>query len=172
MYDFDVLRVSALDEERPSETLALGSTALSAPLSDMPRGAVPSLPPEATVAAAIKVMQRGARPAVVVVRNQRPLGVVTPADVAAHACSQIDDLQELPLVAVMTACAAPLKTTDTVGEAFRRMCTLRQWHLPLVSAEGLIAGSLDITDLCLWIRDRMTVNDRHGDPARAPSPPR
>ena len=46
---------------------------------------------------------------------------------------------------------------DTVGAALRRMCALRQWHLPIVCDQGLLIGSLDVADILLWLRDRMTL---------------
>ena len=37
------------------------------------------------------------------------------------------------------------------------MCAQRQWHLPIVCARGLFLGALDIADLSLWLRDRLTM---------------
>jgi hypothetical protein len=37
------------------------------------------------------------------------------------------------------------------------MCETRQWHQPLVCERGLLVGSIDIADLSLWLRDRMTL---------------
>ena len=37
------------------------------------------------------------------------------------------------------------------------MCAHRQWHLPIVCARGLFVGALDVTDLVLWLRDRLTL---------------
>jgi hypothetical protein len=36
------------------------------------------------------------------------------------------------------------------------MCALRLWHMPIVCARGLFLGALDLTDLSLWLRDRLT----------------
>jgi hypothetical protein len=33
----------------------------------------------------------------------------------------------------------------------------RQWHLPIVCARGLFVGALDVADLVLWMRDRLTI---------------
>ena len=44
-----------------------------------------------------------------------------------------------------------------VGQALRKMCAHRQWHLPIVCARGLFLGALDIADLSLWLRDRLTL---------------
>jgi hypothetical protein len=37
------------------------------------------------------------------------------------------------------------------------MCAHRQWHLPIVCARGLFVGALDVADLVLWMRDRLTI---------------
>jgi CBS domain-containing protein len=121
------------------------------------RGPALTLAPQTTVAGALEAMRRHGRQALVVAQGQRPLGVVTERDIAAHACADGDDLDEVSLSAVMTPCPAPLRAGETVGAALRKMCAQRQWYLPLVDAEGLLLGALDVTDICLWLRDRMTI---------------
>jgi hypothetical protein len=37
------------------------------------------------------------------------------------------------------------------------MCARRQWHLPIVCSRGLFLGALDIADISLWLRDRLTM---------------
>ena len=91
-----------------------------------------------------------------VVRNHRPLGVVCDRDLLAQACGDIDDLRA-PISSVMVACTDPLREDETVGSALRKMCGHRQWHLPIVCARGLFVGALDIADLSLWLRDRLTL---------------
>jgi CBS domain-containing protein len=92
-----------------------------------------------------------------VVRQHRPVGVVTDRDIMTRAFADIDALASLPLSAVMTPCTAPLRESDSVGTALRRMCALGRWHLPLVCARGLVLGAIDFTDIALWLRDRMIV---------------
>ena len=81
-----------------------------------------------------------------------PLGIVTDRDLLVHASRE-----DLAVATVMTIGAEPLRATDTVGTSLRRMCAARQWHLPIVCARGLLLGSIDIADLTLWLRDRMTM---------------
>jgi CBS domain-containing protein len=156
MFDFDVLGISALDDDRPPEACALRTVTLNAPITDVPRGPALALAPEATLATALEAMRRRARSAIVIVQRQRPLGVVTDRDIVNHTASGGGDLGDVPLAEVMSACGN-LRASETVGSALRRMCALRQWHLPLVCGQGLLIGSLDISDLCLWLRDRMTL---------------
>jgi hypothetical protein len=57
----------------------------------------------------------------------------------------------------MTSITDPLRETDSVGAALRSMCAHRQWHMPIVCSRGLFLGALDIADLSLWLRDRLTL---------------
>jgi CBS domain-containing protein len=159
MFDFDVRQISEVDQEaeRSREAPTLAAIALDTPVGEVPRGPAVTLAPEATVATAIETMRRRARGAAVVVRQHRPVGVVTDRDILAHAFTTIEDLGQLPLSAVMVPCAAPLRERDTVGAALRRMCGLGRWHLPLVCDRGLVLGTIDFTDLASWLRDRMIV---------------
>lgn len=156
MFDFDVRGISDLDEPRSGDVLGLGTVHLGAAVGDVPRGPAITLASEVSVAGAIEALRRSKRRAAVVVREQRPLGIVTDHDLLAHAALD-DDGRELAVSSVMTTCRAPLRATDTVGTSLRRMCAERQWHLPLVCARGLLLGSIDIADLTLWLRDRMTM---------------
>ena len=159
MFDFDVLRISDVDEEADERQGVPGLAAieLGTRLSEVPRGPAVALAPEATVASAIETMRRRKRGAAVVVRQHRPVGVVTDRDILARAFADIDDLGQLPLASVMVPCAAPLRESDTVEIALRRMCEVGRWHLPLVCDRGLVLGAIDFSDIALWLRDRMIV---------------
>jgi CBS domain-containing protein len=156
MFDFDVRGISDSDEPRAQDILGLGTIHLGAAVGDVPRGPALAIAPELSVGAAIEALRRARRGAAVVVRQQRPLGVVTDRDLLAHA--EFGALgREGAVASVMAICADPLRGTDTVGTSLRRMCAARQWHLPIVCARGLFLGSIDIADLTLWLRDRMTL---------------
>jgi CBS domain-containing protein len=113
------------------------------------------LPPETSIATAIEAMRRRGRGNAVVVRTQRPVGLLCDRDILAQACGDIDDLRAVPISALMVPCPDPLREDDTVGTALRKMCAHRQWHLPIVCGRGLFVGALDIAEL--WLRDRLTV---------------
>jgi CBS domain-containing protein len=151
MFDFDVLGVSELEEARPDAQFALGMVHMSARIGDLARGPALTFAPETSIGAAIDALNRSARDAAVIVRSQRPVGIITSHDLLAH------EGRDFSVVTLMTACREPLRADDTVGEALRRMCATRAWHLPLVCPRGLFVGSIDITDLTLWLRDRMTL---------------
>jgi CBS domain-containing protein len=151
MFDFDVRGLGDGDEAE-QDLLGLGTVHLGAAVGDVPRGPALALAPELSVGGAIEALRRSRRGAAIVVRQQMPLGIVTDRDLLVHA-----DQEDLAVATVMTIGAEPLRATDTVGTSLRRMCAARQWHLPIVCARGLLLGSIDIADLTLWLRDRMTM---------------
>jgi CBS domain-containing protein len=157
MFDFDVLEISdAPPETDVSEVLGFDRVRLDARVTEIPRGPALTLSPETSIATAVESMRRRGRGSAVVVRTQRPLGVVCDRDILARTTGDIDDLRAVPISAVMVACPDPLREDDSVGTALRKMCAHRQWHLPIVCARGLFLGALDLTDLSLWLRDRLT----------------
>jgi CBS domain-containing protein len=154
MFDFDVRETDGV--RSMGEALAPSAIRLDVAIGEIPRGPALAMSPEAGVAAAMAAMrQRGAR-AGIVVQNQRPVGVVTDRHIL-QACGDTNDLRVIPVGAVMAACDEPLRDTDTVAGALREMCARRQWHLPMVCRRGLFLGALDIADISLWLRDRMTL---------------
>jgi len=156
MFDFDVRSTGDSDERSGDEVLGLGTIYLGAPVGEVPRGPAVALAPELSVGGAIEALRRSRRGAAIVARQQRPLGVVTDRDLLAHADLEAPG-REVPIASLMTSCPQPLRVTDTVGNSLRHMCAARQWHMPIVCARGLLLGSIDVADLMLWLRDRMTL---------------
>jgi len=162
MFDFDVLKVSVAEEQDEQEqerrrATALNTIHLDGPVTDVPRGPALTLAPETAVATAIESMRKRRRGAAIVIRNHRPVGVITDRDILDQACAEVDDLWSVPVGAFMSPCLQSLRDTDTVGTALRSMCARRQWHLPIVCGRGLFLGALDIEDVSLWLRDRLTL---------------
>jgi CBS domain-containing protein len=164
VFDFDVLKISEAPEadgdggggRETGRALGLRAIRLDVRLTDIPRGPALTLSPEAGVATAIEALRRRTRGAAVVVQNHRPVGVITDRDILAQTGADIDDLRTIPIAAIMLPCTEPLRESDTVGTALRSMCARRQWHLPIVCNRGLFLGALDIADISLWLRDRLT----------------
>jgi CBS domain-containing protein len=155
MFDFDVREGNEVPSSR--EALGFHRLPLDTRVTEIPRGPALTLAPEASIATAIEAMRQRHRGSAVVIRNQRALGIVSDRDILAQACGEIDDLCAVPISAVMVLCPDPLRETDTIGTALRKMCALRQWHLPIACARGLFVGALDVADMALWFRDRITV---------------
>lgn len=157
MFDFDVREISDVRSDGSGDVLGFNPIRLDARVTEIPRGPALTLAPETSIATAIEAMRRRRCGNAIVVRNQRPLGVVCDRDIVAQACGDIDDLRAVPISAVMISCTDPLSDEDSVGAALRKMCAHRQWHLPIVCPRGLFVGALDIADLALWLRDRLTM---------------
>jgi CBS domain-containing protein len=157
MFDFDVLQISEAPRGEGGDVLGFSMVRLDARVTEIPRGPALTLAPETSIATAIESMRRRRCGAAIVVRTHRPLGVVCDRDILAQACGDIDDLRAVPISSVMVTCTDPLREDETVGSALRKMCGHRQWHLPIVCARGLFLGALDIADLSLWLRDRLTL---------------
>jgi CBS domain-containing protein len=158
MFDFDVLEISDVQSnDSGRDVFGFDKVRLDASVTEIPRGPALTLAPETSIATAIEAMRRRGRGSAIVVRTQRPLGVVCDRDILAHASGDIDDLRAVPISAVMVLCTDPLREDDSVGTALRKMCAHRQWHMPIVCKRGLFVGALDIADLSLWLRDRLTI---------------
>jgi CBS domain-containing protein len=154
MFDFDVLDVARPTDESAElrrELFTVRTIRFDARVTEVPRGPALTLAPETTVATTIATLRRRARGAAVVVKNHRPLGVITDRDLlhaGGEACTA-------PIASLMTTCLEPIRESDTIGAALHLMCSRRLWHAPIVCARGLFLGALDITDVSLWLRDRM-----------------
>lgn len=189
MFDFDVMDVGdpeggasdvngsfASPVARSALTSGAGQLDLVS-VTQIPRAPALVLPPEASIARAVDSMRRRGRGAAVVVKNHRPIGVLTDRDILgwgrpigvltdrdilgwgqrSRARADLDD-PRLPVASVMTPLTEALRDNDTVAAALRTMCARRQWHLPIVCSQGLLLGALDISDISLWLRDRMTLS--------------
>ena len=157
MFDFDVREVGEVGDERPEGVSGFSVVRLDSRVTEIPRGPALTLPAETSIATAIESMRRRGRGGAVVVQTQQPVGVLCDRDILAQACGDIDDLRAVPISAVMVPCPEPLRESDTVAAALRKMCAQRQWYLPIVCARGLFLGALDIADLSLWLSDRLTM---------------
>jgi CBS domain-containing protein len=161
MFDFDVREIGDRDGDiarspLDGEAFALSTVRLDLAIGQLPRGPALTLSPDTGVAAAMAAMRRRGARAAVVVQNHRPIGVVTDRDIL-NACGDTDDLRVIAIGSIMSACDEPLRDSATVADALRAMCARRVWHLPIVCRRGLFLGALDIGDVAIWLRDRMTL---------------
>ena len=103
MFDFDVLEISDVPAPEAADVLGFHMVRLDAHVTEIPRGPALTLSPETSIATAIVSMRRRRRGSAIVVRNQRPLGVVSDRDIVAQACGDIDDLRAVPISALMVS---------------------------------------------------------------------
>jgi len=157
MFDFDVLKISEGEPAEDGDVFGFNMVKMDARVTDIARGPALTLAPETSVATALEAMRQRRRGAAVVVRNHRPLGVVSDRNILSQDDGDINDLRMVSVAAVMTPISEPLRDSDSVGAALRIMCAHQQWHMPIVCSRGLFLGALDIADLSLWLRDRLTL---------------
>ena len=97
-----------------------------------------TLSPEETVADALDLINKRAHGAVVVVENNKPVGIVTEAD-----CERVDRFTQLRQI--MTSDLVTLPDTVTPKEAFDFLTTHRRKLAPVVNASGELVGILTRT---------------------------
>jgi len=97
-----------------------------------------TLSPEETVADALDLINKRAHGAVVVVENNKPVGIVTEAD-----CERVDRFTQLRQI--MTSDLVTLPDTVAPKEAFDFLTTHRRKLAPVVNASGELVGILTRT---------------------------
>jgi CBS domain-containing protein len=159
VYEFDVLAASereGISRGDGSETSEAIRSAFDAFVTDIPRGPALTLAPETALGTAVEAMRARRRGSAIVLRNQRPVGVLTDRDILSRDGALYGDLRSVAVGTVMSLCPEPLRLRDTVATALKRMGAHRHWHLPIVCDRDLFLGALDATDICLWLGDSLT----------------
>jgi len=127
-------RAQVFDDEHPGPILesALAHTALSEVTSQ------PALvvPPSASLAAAIRLMQKERRACVLVMENDRLIGIFTERDVLMKVAGQQIDLVHTAVTKAMTADPFTLPADANVAFALNKMVLEGFRHIPLVDAAG------------------------------------
>jgi len=103
--------------------------------------------PAVTVQQAIGVMNEHRVGALVVVRDDRVIGIFTERDVLRRVVGERRDPTETPVGEVMTSevvCCSPETTTDEARGAMRDR---RIRHLPVATEDGRLVGLVSIGDL-------------------------
>ena len=141
MFDFDVLKISDVqsNDDGP-DVFGFNMVRLDARVTEIPRGPALTLSPETSIATAIESMRRRAPRRRIVMRTQRPLGVVGDRDILAQAAATSTTCARFRSPTVMAPCTDPLREDDSVGTALRKMCAHRQWHMPIVCGARSVPG--------------------------------
>ena len=104
----------------------------------------------ATVYAALKMMADKDVGALLVMENDRLVGVISERDYARKVMLLGRDSRETSVHEIMTSSPITIRPECNVDEAMRLMSTNRIRHLPVVS-DGKILGVISIGDLVNWI---------------------
>jgi diguanylate cyclase (GGDEF)-like protein/PAS domain S-box-containing protein len=107
---------------------------------------VPSLPPHSSLMQALNLMQARRESCVVVVENEKPVGIVTERDVVRFYASEPERVA-VPLADVMTSPVLTISSEATVNQAAEQMLAKKVRHLALVDGGGRMAGLVDEHDL-------------------------
>ncbi len=110
--------------------------------------------PEDTLAQVAKILEQHKIGAIVVVEQQKPVGIVTDRDLALAVCVQGIAPTE-PVRRVMSTPVATLKQSQGVFEATRQMKQLTVRRLPVVDDDGQLVGLVSLDDLFLLLTSEL-----------------
>ncbi len=140
------------DEPSPGEAeeRRLGEAILNATIRDLDPRPAETLPEDASVKDAVRLMREEHIGAVLIAREGRPIGIFTERDVMRRvAFSGLSP--ETPLSEVMTPDPETLEIDDGVGFALNRMILGGFRHIPVVDDAGRAAGVLSQREIVAFI---------------------
>jgi CBS domain-containing protein len=105
--------------------------------------------PEATVFEAIQLMAEKNIGALLVMENEKLLGVISERDYTRKVILKGKSSKETQVREICSAAPFLLSPNDSVDEAMREMTARRVRHLPVVE-NGTVAGIVSIGDLVNW----------------------
>ena len=114
-------------------------------------GEIFSVPSGASVYSAIDMMAEKGVGALLVVDDGSLVGVVSERDYARKVILKGKSSKDTFVREIMTPSPATINCNTSVEEALELMTKNRFRHLPVLNAEGRIAGVLSIGDLVKWI---------------------
>jgi len=121
------------------------------------------LPPDATVAEAVGLMVANRVGAVLLVEDERLVGIFTERDVVRRVVHPGRIPAETPLHAVMTAEPDVLHATDSAAQALRLMTERGYRHLPVTDEEARPVGMVSVRDLFAAVQAELQEDLQHRD---------
>lgn len=123
--------------------------------------ALHTLPPSATVAAAVQMMNQHKLGSILVLNGRRIAGIFTERDVLTRVIGANRDPHATPLDEVMTRQPVTVSPSATVDEVMELITGRRIRRLPVVDEAGEIIGLLSIGDLMRWLVDSHRAEAEH-----------
>lgn len=135
-------------EERDSDESRLETVGLLRTIGELPT-LHPAITCEQTVSArqAIEIMQREGIGCVLVVDQQRLVGVLTERDVLTKVAAQDVDINRLAVTELMTPDPECLSADNELVYAINQMSVGGYRHIPLIDDEGRPTGVVSVRDI-------------------------
>lgn len=114
----------------------------------------------ATVCEAVREMNRKGVGALLVMADERPVGIFTERDVLRRVVDVDRDPELTKVVEVMTPDPVTVPASTRVEEAMAEMTSRRFRHLPVVEA-GEVVGLVSIGDIMRWVMMHMEDDLQH-----------
>ena len=113
-----------------------------------------TLPPEATVREAAKIMGSSRISAILVLKDDHLVGIVTERDMTAKVLAAGLDPEATQISVIMTPDPDCLSPGDAPNSALEKMSNRGYRHLPVVDGEDVV-GMLSIRDLYAYVKDQL-----------------
>lgn len=114
----------------------------------------------ATVCEAVREMNRKGVGALLVMADERPVGIFTERDVLRRVVDVDRDPELTKVVEVMTPAPVTVPSSTRVEEAMAEMTSRRFRHLPVVEG-GEVVGLVSIGDIMRWVMMHMEDDLQH-----------
>lgn len=137
----------------------MNSTPISA-LLERKGSSVHAVPSTVTIAVAVDEMNRHRIGSIVVLENQRAVGIFTERDVLRRVVGQNIDPRVMRVADVMTSNLITISPETTIEETMILFADKRCRHLPVL-LDGKLVGLISIGDISRWMADTHRAEAEH-----------
>lgn len=125
------------------------------PIGDLARPDVVTAPPDQTAGNLATLLAEEGVGSVVIVDDERPVGIVTDRDLVIEVLDPRADPRETTAADVMTETLVTVPVEAGVFEVTERMVEESVRRLPVVNADGALAGIITLDDLVLLLAEEL-----------------